>query len=62
MKQALKNESHLSRAEDTPVKNGMDKASGMFGRWHPSFYAPKLYSESCQKRLETTNVLGETKY
>ena len=57
VKQALENESLVSKAQDTLVKEGLDKASEMFERWYPSLYNYKAYSESCQKRLRTTNVL-----
>jgi len=57
VKQALENESLVSEAQDTLVKEGLDKASEMFERWYPSLYNYKAYSESCQKRLRTTNVL-----
>ena len=57
VKQALENESLLPKAQDTLVKEGLDKASDMFERWYPSLYNYKAYSESCQKRLRTTNVL-----
>ena len=57
IKQALENESLVSRAQDTLVKEDLDKASDMFERWYPSLYNYKAYSESCQKRLRTTNVL-----
>lgn len=57
VKQALENESLVSSAQDTLVKEGLDKASEMFERWYPSLYNYKAYSESCQKRLRTTNVL-----
>ena len=57
VKQALENESLVSEAQDTLVKEGLDKASEMFERWYTSLYNYKAYSESCQKRLRTTNVL-----
>ena len=57
IKQALENESLVSNAQDTLVKEGLDKASDMFERWYPSLYNYKAYSESCQRRLRTTNVL-----
>ena len=57
VKQALENESLVSEAQDTLVKEGLDKASEMFERWYPSLYNYRAYSESCQKRLRTTNVL-----
>ena len=57
VKQALENESLVSTAQETLVKEGLEKASDMFERWYPSLYNYKAYSESCQKRLRTTNVL-----
>ncbi len=57
IKQAQENESLVSRGQDILVKDGMDKASEMLGRWYPSLYNYKAYSESCQKRMRTTNVL-----
>ena len=57
VKQALENESLVSEAQDTLVKEGLDKASEMFERWYPSLYNYKAYSESSQRRLRTTNVL-----
>ena len=57
VKQALENESLVSKAQDTLVNEGLDKASEMFERWYPSLYNYKAYNESCQKRLRTTNVL-----
>ena len=57
IKQALENESLVSNAQDTLVKEGLHKASEMFERWYPSLYNYKAYSESCQRRLITTNVL-----
>ena len=57
VKQALENESLVSEAQDRLVKEGLDKASEMFERWHPSLYNYRVYSESFQKRLRTTNVL-----
>ena len=57
IKQALENESLVSNAQDTLVKEGLNKASDMFERWYPSLYNYKAYSESCQRRLRTTNVL-----
>jgi len=57
VKQALENESLVSEAQDTLVKEGLDKASEMFERWYPSLYNYRAYSESFQKRLRTTNVL-----
>ena len=57
VKQALENESLVSEAQDRLVKEGLDKASEMFERWYPSLYNYRAYSESCQKRLRTTNVL-----
>ena len=47
----------MSEAQDTLVKEGLDKASEMFERWYPSLYNYRAYSESFQKRLRTTNVL-----
>jgi hypothetical protein len=38
VKQALENESLVSKAQDTLVKEGLDRASDMFERWHPSLY------------------------
>ena len=55
--QALENESLVSKAQDTLIKEGLDKASDMFERWYPSLYNYKAYGELCQKRLRTTNVL-----
>ncbi len=57
VKQALENESLVSGAQDTLVKEGLEKASDMFERWYPSLYNYKAYGESCQKRLRTTDVL-----
>ena len=57
VKQALENESLVSNAQDTLVKEGLDKASEMFERRYPSLYNYRAYSESFQKRLRTTNVL-----
>ena len=57
VKQALENESLVSGAQDTLFKEGLEKASDMFERWYPSLYNYKTYSESCQRRLRTTNVL-----
>ncbi len=57
IKQALENESLVSNAQDTLVKEGLNKASDMFERWYPSLYNYKACSESCQRRLRTTNVL-----
>jgi transposase-like protein len=51
VKQALENESLVSKAQDTFIKEGLDKASDMFERWYPSLYNYKAYSELCQKRL-----------
>jgi transposase-like protein len=55
--QALENESLVSKAQDTLIKEGLDKASDMFERWYPSLYNDKAYGELCKKRLRTTNVL-----
>ena len=57
IKQALENESLVSNAQDTLVKEGLHKASEMIERWYPSLYNYRAYSESCQRRLRTTNVL-----
>ena len=57
VKQALENESLVSTAQNILVKDGLEKASEMFERWYPSLYNYRAYSESCQKRLRTTNVL-----
>ena len=57
VKQALENESLVSKAKDTLIQEGLDKASDMFERWYPSLYNYKAYGELCQKRLRTTNVL-----
>lgn len=57
VKQALENESLVSKAQDTLVNEGLEKASDMFERWYPSLYNYKAYSESCRNRLRTTNVL-----
>ena len=57
VKQALENETLVSQAQDTLVNEGLEKASDMFERWYPSLYNYKAYSESCRKRLRTTNVL-----
>jgi putative transposase len=57
VKQALENESLVSTAQDLLVKEGLEKASEMFEKWYPSLYNYRAYSESCQKRLRTTNVL-----
>ena len=57
VKQALENESLVSKAQDVLVSEGLDKASDMFERWYPSLYNYKAYGELCQKRLRTTNVL-----
>jgi transposase-like protein len=56
-KQALENESLVSKAQDTLVKEWLDRASDMFERWYPSLYNYRSYSESSRKRLRTTNVL-----
>ena len=34
LKKALENESLVSKAQDTLVKEGLDKASEMFERWY----------------------------
>jgi putative transposase len=57
VKQALENESLVSTAQDILVKEGIEKASGMFERWYPSLYNYKAFGESNQRRLRTTNVL-----
>ncbi|MEM0136703.1 MAG: transposase [Thermoplasmatales archaeon] len=57
VKLALENESLVSEAQDTLIKEGLDRASYMFERWYPSLYNYKAYSKSCQKRLRTTDVL-----
>jgi transposase-like protein len=57
VKQALENESLVPKAQELLVNEGLNKASDMFERWYPSLYNYKAYSESCQKRLRTTNVL-----
>lgn len=57
VKQALENESLVSKAQDVLVSEGLDKVSDMFERWYPSLYNYKAYGELCQKRLRTTNVL-----
>ena len=57
VKQVLENESLVSRAQDMLVKEGLNKASDMFERWYPSLYNYRAYSETCRKRLRTTNVL-----
>ena len=57
IKQALENESLVSKAQDLLIKEGVAKGSDMFERWYPSLYNYKAYSESFQKRLRTTNVL-----
>ena len=57
IKQALENESLVSKAQDLLISEGIPKGSDMFERWYPSLYNYKAYSESFQKRLRTTNVL-----
>ena len=57
VKQGLENESLVSKAKDTLIQEGLDKASDMFEIWYPSLYNYKAYGELCQKRLRTTNVL-----
>ena len=57
VKQALENESLVSKAQDTLVNEGLAQASEMFERWYSSLYNYRAYNESCQKRLRTTNVL-----
>lgn len=57
LREALKNESSISTAQDALVKEGFDRASETFVRWHPSLYSYKVYSESCQRRLRTNSVL-----
>ncbi|MGC9294936.1 MAG: transposase, partial [Thermoplasmata archaeon] len=57
VKQALENESLISTAQDTLVREGLEKASEMFERWYPSLYNYRVFGESNHRRLRTTNVL-----
>ena len=57
VKEALENESLISTAQDVLVREGLDKASEMFERWHPSLYNYLAFSPSNHRRLRTTNVL-----
>ncbi|MGC8547359.1 MAG: transposase, partial [Thermoplasmata archaeon] len=57
VKQALENESLISTAQDTLVREGLEKASEMFERWYPSLYNYRAFGESNHRRLRTTNVL-----
>ncbi|MHB1492137.1 MAG: IS256 family transposase [Thermoplasmataceae archaeon] len=57
VKEALENESLISTAQDVLVREGLDKASEMFERWHPSLYNYLAFSSSNHRRLRTTNVL-----
>ncbi len=57
VREALENESLLSRAQEVLVENGLEKASEMFERWHASLYNYMAFNHSSQRRLRTTNVL-----
>ncbi|MHB1810963.1 MAG: IS256 family transposase [Thermoplasmataceae archaeon] len=57
IKQALENESLVSRAQELLLKEGLEKASDMFERWYPSLYNYRAFGQSNQRRLRTTNVL-----
>ena len=57
VKEALENESLISKAQDVLVEHGLDKASEMFERWHPSLYNYMGFHEASWRRLRTTNVL-----
>ncbi|SIM61696.1 IS256 family transposase [Cuniculiplasma divulgatum] len=57
VKEALENESLISRAQDVLVANGLEGASDMFERWHPSLYNYLAFDPNCWRRLRTTNVL-----
>ena len=51
IKQGLDNESLVTKAQHTLVKERLDKASDMLVRWYPSLYNYKAYSESGRKKL-----------
>ena len=53
IKQALENESLISRTQETLVKEPLHKDSDMFEIWYRSLYNYKVYGESCRKRLRT---------
>lgn len=57
VKEALENESLMSRAQDALVEQGLERASEMFERWHPSLYNYLAFDPNCWRRLRTTNVL-----
>ena len=57
VKEALENESLISMTQDLQVRDGLDKVSEMFERWHPSLYNYLAFWERTQRRLRTTNVL-----
>jgi len=47
----------VKQAQEVLVKEGLEKASDMFERWHPSLYNYKAFKESSWRRIRTTNVL-----
>ncbi len=57
VKEALENESLISKAQDILVENGLEKASDMFEQWHSSLYNYLAFNKNNHKRLRTTNVI-----
>jgi putative transposase len=57
VKEALENESLISKAQDILIENGLEKASDMFEQWHSSLYNYLAFNKNNHKRLRTTNVI-----
>jgi len=57
VKQALENEMLVKQAQEVLVKEGLEKASNMFERWHQSLYNYKAFKDSSRRMIRATNVL-----